>query len=136
ISVPSVPHTSEVSGAVNRALEFAGMEPENIDLIEIADNSAWQVLAWPELFGFFEPGQSDWMLENGEMDIGGRLPVNPSGGFLSFGEATTAQGVLQVCELVWQLRHQADGRQVPEARAAMSAVLGLGANGAAVVLKT
>jgi acetyl-CoA acetyltransferase len=53
---------------------------------------------------------------------------------LSFGEATTAQGVLQVCELVWQLRQQAVGRQVPGAKVAQSAVLGLGANGASVVL--
>ena len=132
----SVPHTSEVAGAVSRALALADMGPTDIDLIELADNSAWQVLAWPELFGFFEPGQSDWMLEHGEIGIGGRLPVNPSGGFLSFGEATTAQGVLQVCELVWQLRQQAQTRQVPDARVGMSAILGLGANGASIVLKT
>jgi len=114
---------------------MAGAGPQDIDLIELADNTAWHVLAWPEFFGFFEPGQSDWMLQHGEMDIDGRLPVNPSGGFLSFGEATTAQGVLQVCELAWQLRGEAGGRQVPGARLALSAVLGLGANGAAVILK-
>lgn len=130
-----VPHTSEVVGAVRRALELAGIGPGDVDLIELADNTAWHVLAWPEFFGFFEPGQSDWMLEHGELGIGGKLPINPSGGFLSFGEATTAQGVLQVCEMVWQLRQQAQGRQVPNARIAMSAVLGLGANGASIVLK-
>ena len=106
------------------------------DLLEMADNTAWHLLAWPEFFGFFEPGQGDWMLKHSELDIDGKLPVNPSGGFLSFGEATTAQGVLQVCELVWQLREQAQGRQVRRARVGMSAVLGLGANGASVVLKT
>ena len=131
----SVPHTSEVTGAVSAALGRASMGPEDIDFLELADNSAWQVLAWPENFGFFEPGQADWMLERGEMDIGGRLPVNPSGGFLSFGEATTAQGVLQVCELTWQLRRQAQGRQVPNAKVGLSAILGLGANGASIVLK-
>ena len=114
---------------------MAGVGPDDIDLVELADNTAWHVLAWPEFFGFFEPGQSDWMLNHGELGIDGRLPINPSGGFLSFGEATTAQGVLQVCELVWQLRRQAQGRQVPEARVGLSAVLGLGANGASVVLK-
>jgi acetyl-CoA acetyltransferase len=66
----------------------------------------------------------------------GDLALNPSGGFLSFGEATTAQALLQVCELTWQLRGQAEGRQVENARVAMSAVLGLGANGGSVVLKT
>ena len=75
------------------------------------------------------------MLEHGKLDIDGKLPINPSGGFLSFGEATTAQGVLQVCELVWQLREQAQGRQVQGARVGLSAVLGLGANGASIVLK-
>lgn len=132
----SVPHTSEVAGAVLAAQEAAGIGPADVDVLEMADNSAWHVLAWPEQFGFLEPGQSDWMLERGEFGIEGKFPVNPSGGFLSFGEATTAQGVLQVCELVWQLRQQAVGRQVPGAKVAQSAVLGLGANGASVVLTT
>jgi acetyl-CoA acetyltransferase len=130
-----VPHTSEVVTAVHRALQISGVGPGDIDVVELADNTAWHLLAWPELFGFFEPGQADWMLEHDEMGIDGQLPINPSGGFLSFGEATTAQGVLQVCELVWQLRGEAQGRQVPGARVAMSAVLGLGANGASIVLK-
>jgi acetyl-CoA acetyltransferase len=132
----SVPHTSEVVGAVRKALESAGLGHEDVDVLEMADNSAWHVLAWPEHLGYLEPGQSDWMINNDEFGIEGKFPVNPSGGFLSFGEATTAQGVLQVCELVWQLRRQATGRQVPGARVAQSAVLGLGANGASVVLKT
>ncbi|WP_408636675.1 thiolase C-terminal domain-containing protein [Novosphingobium aquimarinum] len=62
------------------------------------------------------------------------MPVNPSGGFLSFGEATTAQAILQICECVWQLRGEAGGRQVPNARVAMSTVLGLGANAGAIIL--
>ena len=127
--------TSEVTTAVERALRMAGMGPEDIDLLEMADNSAWHILAWPELFGFYEAGKGDWMLEHGELNIDGRLPVNPSGGFLSFGEATTAQAVLQVCELAWQLRGQADGHQVADAKVGMSAVLGLGANGASIILK-
>lgn len=129
-----VPHTSEVEGAVRAAREAAGIGPGDVDVLELADNSAWHVLAWPEAFGFAEPGESDRLLRDGEYGIEGRLPINPSGGFLSFGEATTAQGVLQVCELVWQLRGQAEGRQVPGAKVGQSAVLGLGANGASVVL--
>lgn len=133
-STGSVPHTSEVAGAVRRAQEAAGVTSADVDLLEMADNSAWHVLAWPETLGFLEPGQSDHALGAGGFGIGGSLPINPSGGFLSFGEATTAQGVLQVCELAWQLRGQAGPRQVPGARVAQSAVLGLGANGASVVL--
>lgn len=129
-----VSHTSEVVGAVRRAFDMAGVGPKDIDLLEMADNTAWHLLAWPELFGFCEAGASDWMLENGRFDIGGELSLNPSGGFLSFGEATTAQAVLQICEMTWQLRGQAEGHQVPDARVALSAVLGLGANGGSVIL--
>ena len=132
---PGVSHTSEVVTAVKRAFDMAGIGPDDVDVLEMADNTAWHILSWPELFGFYEAGKGDWMLENGKLGIDGDLPVNPSGGFLSFGEATTAQAVLQICELTWQLRNQAEGHQVPDARVGMSAVLGLGANGASVILK-
>jgi acetyl-CoA acetyltransferase len=135
LTAAAVQHTSEVGGAVARAQEAAGIGPADVDVLELADNTAWQVLAWPETFGFVEPGKADWMLENGQFSLEGELPINPSGGFHSFGEATTAQGVLQVCELAWQLRGQADGHQVPGARIGQTAVLGLGANGASIVLK-
>ncbi len=65
----------------------------------------------------------------------GRMPINPSGGFLCFGEATTAMGVFQVCELTWQLRGQAGARQVPDASIGLAQTLGLGGNGTAMVLK-
>jgi len=129
-----VDHTSEVATAVARAFAMAGVGPDDVDLLEMADNTAWHLLAWPEIFGFYAPGEGDGMLADGQLTIGGRLPLNPSGGFLSFGEATTAQAVLQVCELAWQLRGQAEGHQVEGAKVAMSAVLGLGANGGSVIL--
>jgi acetyl-CoA acetyltransferase len=132
---PNVAHTSEVTGAARRAFEMAGIGRDDVDVLEMADNSAWHLLAWPEQLGFYEPGKGDWMLDNGKLDICGELALNPSGGFLSFGEATTAQAVLQVCELTWQLRGQAEGHQVPGAKVGMSAVLGLGANGGSVILK-
>ncbi len=129
-----IPHTREVVGAVNRAFDMAGVAPKDIDVLEMADNTAWHILAWPELFGFYEPGQGDWMLENGKLAIDGEIAVNPSGGFLSFGEATTAQALLQVAEVLWQLRGQAEGHQVSDAKVGMTAVLGLGANGGSVIL--
>lgn len=132
---PGIAHTSEVAAAVSRACEMAGIGVESIDVLEMADNTAWHLLAWPEIFGFYEPGQGDWMLENGRLAIDGTVAINPSGGFLSFGEATTAQAVMQICELVWQLRGEAGGRQVEGARVGMTAVLGLGANGGSVILK-
>ena len=131
---PGTSHTSEVVGAVQRAMTQAGVSHADVDLIEMADNTAWHVLAWPELFGFTAPGEADARLARGDHAIGGKLPINPSGGFLSFGEATTAQGVLQVCELTWQLLGQATGHQVEGARVGLTAVLGLGANGGSVLL--
>jgi acetyl-CoA acetyltransferase len=65
----------------------------------------------------------------------GTLPINPSGGFLCFGEATTAMGVFQVCELTWQLRGAAGARQVPNAKLGLAQTLGLGGNATATVLK-
>ena len=132
--LPGVAHTSEVVNAVRRACDMAGVGPGDVDVLEMADNTAWHLLAWPELFGFCEPGAADWMIDQGHFDIGRDLSLNPSGGFLSSGEATTAQAVLQVCELTWQLRGQAEGHQVPNARVGMSAVLGLGANGGSMIL--
>jgi acetyl-CoA acetyltransferase len=133
-SKASAPYMSEVVGAVKKAYEIAGVGPGDIDLIELADNSSWQQLAWPELFDFFQPGQSDWMLEKGETDIDGKLPINPSGGFLSFGEATAAMGIWQVCENIWQLRGEAGKRQVKRARVALSVALGYMGHGAAAIL--
>lgn len=133
--LPGVPHTSEVVTAVKRALSMASLGPADVNVLEMADNTAWHILAWPELFGFYGEGEGDGRLAAGELNIDGRLAINPSGGFLSFGEATTAQAVMQVCELTWQLRGEAIGRQVENACVGMSAVLGLGANGGSVVLK-
>ena len=74
-------------------------------------------------------------MEEGWLEIDGKIPINPSGGFLSFGEATTAMGVFQVCELTWQLRGESGERQVPNAKLGLGQTLGLGGNGTAVVLK-
>lgn len=132
--IPGVSAVSECANTALRAYGEAGVGPQEVDLVELQDNSAWQELALPELFGFCGPGESDALLEAGETMPGGRMPVNPSGGFLSFGEATTAMGVWQICETVWQLRCAAGQRQVPNARVGMCQVLGLEGNGAISIL--
>ena len=85
--------------------------------------------------GLCQPGQSESLLEAGETAPTGRMPINPSGGFVSFGEATTAMGVFQIAELTWQLRGQAGGRQVPDAKVGLAQTLGLGGNATAAILK-
>ena len=128
-------HHSEAAIAVSRAFEGAGVSPRDIDLVELQDNTVYYELAFPEEWGLCEPGESESLLHKGETLPTGRLPINPSGGFLCFGEATTAQGLFQICELGWQLRGEAGARQVPEAKLGLAQSLGLGGNGAATILK-
>jgi acetyl-CoA acetyltransferase len=126
---------SEAAAAVKKAFDVAGIGPTDLDLVELQDNTVYYELSFPEEWGLCEPGQAEWLLERGETLPTGTLPINPSGGFLSFGEATTAQGLFQICELGWQLRGEAGGRQVPDAKVGLAQTLGLGGNGTGVILK-
>ena len=126
---------SEAAAAVKKAFDVAGVGPGDLDLVELQDNTVYYELSFPEEWGLCEPGQAEWLLERGETLPTGKLPINPSGGFLSFGEATTAQGLFQICELGWQLRGEAGGRQVPGAKVGLAQSLGLGGNGTGVILK-
>jgi acetyl-CoA acetyltransferase len=136
-AVAAAPHAqhSEVTSAVRKAFSVAGMSPADVDFLELQDNTVYYELAFPEEWGFCEPGQAEWLVNNGETAPNGKLPINPSGGFLSFGEATTAMGIWEVCELVWQLRGQAGARQVRGAKVGLSQTIGLGGNATAVILK-
>jgi len=133
---PGVPIISESYVAAKTAYEQAGIGPEDIDFIELPDNSSWHPLQYLETMGFCKEGESHHLFDEGAVLIGGRLPVCPSGGFSSFGEATTAQGFVQVYELVQQLRGQAGARQVKGANVGIAEVYGAAANNAALVLKT
>jgi acetyl-CoA acetyltransferase len=126
---------SEAALAVNKAFEQAGVSPSDLDLVELQDNTVYYELAFPEEWGLCKPGEAERLLEEGETLPTGRLPINPSGGFLSFGEATTAMGVFQVCELGWQMRGEAGARQVPDAKLGLAQTLGLGGNATAVLVK-
>jgi len=132
---PAATHHSEAAIAVRKALEQAGVAHKDVDLIELQENTVYYELAFPEEWGFCEPGQAESLVERGETRPNGKLPINPSGGFLCFGEATTAMGIWQVCELAWQLRGQAGGRQVADAKVGLGQTLGLGSNATAVILK-
>lgn len=136
VAIPGAAYVSETTLAVQRAFETSGLGPEDIDLIELTDNSVWQVLTYPELWGFCEAGETESLVEAGETMPDGRLPINPSGGFLCFGEATVAMGLFQIAEIVAQLRGRSGARQVPGARVGLAQTLGLGGYGTAVILST
>lgn len=127
-------HT-EARNAVKLAFEKSGIGPDDISFIELQDNTCYYELAFPEEWGFCEPGEAQSLVDAGETAPNGKLPINPSGGFVSFGEATTAMGVFQIAELTWQLRGQAGGRQVENAKAALAQTNGLGGNATAAILK-
>ncbi|MBM3828230.1 MAG: lipid-transfer protein [Actinobacteria bacterium] len=116
------------------AFEEAGMSPSDMNMAEVYDLSTALELDWYEHLGLCAPGEAEGLLRSGATTIGGRVPVNPSGGLSCFGEAIPAQAIAQVCELTWQLRGQAQGRQVEGAKAGITANQGLFGNGSAVIV--
>ncbi|NUP49121.1 MAG: lipid-transfer protein [Catenulispora sp.] len=116
------------------AYEACGLGPEDLDLAEVYDLTTAMELDWYEEIGLCEPGEAEKLLHDGVTALGGRVPVNPSGGLSSFGEAIPAQAIAQVCELTWQLRGDAGAHQVQGARAGVAVNQGLFGHGAAVVV--
>lgn len=116
------------------AYEEAGISPADVDVAEVYDLSTALELDWIEDVGLCGRGEAEQLLRAGETTLGGRIPVNPSGGLACFGEAVPAQALAQVCELTWQLRGQATGRQVEGARVGITANQGLFGHGSSVIL--
>ncbi len=112
----------------------AGIGPEDVCLAEVYDLSSALELDWYEDLGLCGEGEAEKLLRDGVTALGGRVPVNPSGGLSCFGEAIPAQAIAQVCECVWQLRGTADGRQVDGATVALTANQGLFGHGSSVLL--
>lgn len=106
--------------AALKAYEAAGIGPEDIDLAEVHDASAFGEIVQLENLGFCEFGEGGHMAERGETALGGRIPVNPSGGLESKGHPIGATGLGQIYELVLQLRGEAGARQVEGARHAIA----------------
>ena len=115
------------------AYEEAGIGPEDLSLAEVYDLSTALELEWYEDIGLCGTGEGAKLVHEGATALGGRIPVNASGGLASFGEAVPAQAIAQVCELTWQLRGTAGERQVPGARTGITANQGLFGHGSAIV---
>ena len=118
-----------------RAYAEAGLGPDDIDVAEVYDLSSALELDWYEQLGFCAPGEAEKLLRDGDTAVGGRLPVNPSGGLGAFGEAVPAQAIAQVCELTWQLRSAAGARQVEGARVGITVNQGLFGHGSSVIVR-
>ena len=118
-----------------RAYYEAGLGPDDVDVAEVYDLSSAMELDWYEQLGFCSTGEAERLLRDGDTAIGGRLPVNPSGGLGAFGEAVPAQAIAQVCELTWQLRGTAGARQVEGARVGITVNQGLFGHGSSVIVR-
>jgi acetyl-CoA acetyltransferase len=144
IDLPDLASDSSVSVAppertfkqsiAHAAYEEAGIGPDELSVAEVYDLSTALELDWYEDIGLCKPGNAERLLRDGDTTIGGRIPVNPSGGLACFGEAVPAQALAQVCEITWQLRGQAGGRQVEGAKVGVTVNQGLFGHGSAVLL--
>jgi acetyl-CoA acetyltransferase len=118
-----------------KAYEEAGIGPEDVDVAEVYDLSTALELDWIEDLQLAPRGEAAELLRRGDTAVGGRIPVNPSGGLACFGEAVPAQALAQVCELTWQLRGECGDRQVAGARVGITANQGLFGHGSSVIIK-
>ncbi len=103
-----------------KAYEMAGVGPEDIDIAEVHDATAFGELVQTECMGFCPEGEGGPFAESGATKLGGKLPINTSGGLESRGHPIGATGTAQLCELVWQLRGECGDRQVEGARLALA----------------
>ncbi len=114
---------------VSIAYAQAGVGPEDLSLAELHDAFAIAEVMYYEALGFCGRGEAKYLVEREETSIGGRIPVNTSGGLLSRGHPVGATGLAQVCEATWQLRGEAGDRQVEGAKVALTHCTGGGISG-------
>jgi len=111
---------SVATACAKAAYEEAGLGPGDLDVVEVHDAMAPGELLYYEQLGLCEPGGAGEFLASGATAVGGRVPVNPSGGVSSRGNPVGATGLAQVAELTWQLRGEAGQRQSREPRIALA----------------
>ncbi len=129
-------HNEEVATKLSRqAYEIAGVGPKDLSLVELQDTDSSSEIILYEQFGLCPIGEGGRLIDEGRTEITGDIPVNPSGGLLSCSEPTGASALRQIAELTWQLRGEAGGRQVKDAKVAMAQASGAGGNCTVIILK-
>jgi acetyl-CoA acyltransferase len=114
--------------AAKAAYEMAGVGPADIDLIELHDCFATAELLHYENLGLCEDGGAGALIDSGDTALGGRIPVNVSGGLLSKGHPLGATGIANIYEIATHLRGEAGLRQVEGARLGLTHVVGAGSS--------
>jgi acetyl-CoA acetyltransferase len=115
--------------AAGMAYEMAGIGPEDVDLVELHDAFAPEEIVHYEDLGLCKVGEGVDLVRTGAAALGGRCPVNPSGGLLSLGHPLSASGVRIMCEATDQLRGRGGKKQVSGAKVALAQMLGGMASG-------
>ena len=131
----ALPEVEFKKSIIKHVYEESGFAAEDIDVAEVYDLASSMELDWYEHLGLCSEGEAESILRDGSTSIGGRIPVNPSGGLGAFGEAVPAQAIAQVCELNWQLLGKAGARQVDGANVGVTANQGLFGHGSSVLLR-
>jgi len=121
--------------AAKKAYEMAGIGPEDVDLVELHDCFATAEILHYENLGLCGEGEAGKMIDEGQTALGGRIPVNCSGGLLSKGHPLGATGVANIYEVTTHLRGEAGKRQVEDAKVGVTHVIGLGSACAIHVLE-
>ena len=112
--------------AAKEAYEMAGLGADDIDLVELHDCFATAEMLHYENLGLCEDGEAGRLIDEGEVELGGRVPVNVSGGLLSKGHPLGATGIANIYEVCTHLRGEAGERQVEGAKVGLTHVIGLG----------
>ncbi len=134
-AVVAVPEMNFKPAMIDAAYKEAGIGPEDLSLAEVYDLSTSMEMDWYEALRLCPLGEGQRLVRDKETEINGRIPVNASGGLACFGEAVPAQALMQVCELTWQLRGQAEKRQVKDPVYGITANEGLFGHGSSVIVK-
>jgi acetyl-CoA acetyltransferase len=113
--------------AARQAYDMAGVDPRDVNVVELHDCFATAELLHYENLGLCGEGEAGPFIDSGATTLGGKVPVNVSGGLLSKGHPIGATGVANICEIVFHLRGEAGARQVEGARIGLAHVLGFGA---------
>ena len=115
--------------AARQAYEQAGLGPQDVDVVELHDAFTIAELLYYEALGLAPHGEAVALLKSGATQIGGRVPVNPSGGLLAKGHPLGATGVAQMVEVMWHLQGRAGARQVEGASVGLTQCTGGGIAG-------
>jgi acetyl-CoA acetyltransferase len=129
----SNPHVTEL--AAKEAYDAAGVGPEDLDVAEVQDTDAFMELETYEHLGLCKKGEGGKLIDEGSVGIGGKIPVNTSGGLISKGEPIGASHLGQIYHIVQQLRGEIGPTKVCNAKVGLAHVTGAGGNCAVTILK-